>query len=60
MAIEGQQVDTGEVDAVFIGLKELIDKTAGMYRPLITDDEIRSLATAAVIASVQYRNAKPM
>ena len=58
MAVEGKEVDTGEVDAVFVALKSLVDRTAGIYRPLITDDKIREIATAAVIASVQYRTAK--
>lgn len=56
--VEGTAVDTGEIDAVFGAIKKLADeKVPGWERGMISDDLLREVATAAVSASVQYRNA---
>ncbi|MDE2106686.1 MAG: hypothetical protein KGL39_56240 [Patescibacteria group bacterium] len=56
--VEGTAVDAGEIDAVFAAIKKLADdKVPGWERGMISDDLLREVATAAVSASVQYRNA---
>ena len=55
---EGKQIDQGEIDAVFVALKAEADKDVpGWERGMISDDLLRKVATAAVIASVTYRAA---
>lgn len=58
MPIQGTQIDQGEVDAVFIALKAEADRDVPAWeRGMISDDVLRKVAAAAVVASVKYRNA---
>ena len=58
MAVEGTQIDQGELDAVFVAIKALADaKVPGWERGMISDDLLREVANAAVSASVAYRTA---
>ena len=58
-SVQGTTVDQGEIDAVFIAIKNLADeKVPGWERGMISDDLLREVSAAAVTASVEYRTAK--
>ena len=58
--VQGTKVDPNELVAVGIAIKAVVSGftydgiNVGSY---VTDDEINQLATAALVASINYRNA---